>query len=57
MRLAPVVLAYRATPEQAIHYAAESSRTTHGATCLDACKLYAAMILGRARLAHPKRKS
>ena len=46
MRLAPVVLAYRATPEQAIHLAAESSRTTHGAqTCLDACKLYAALIL------------
>jgi ADP-ribosyl-[dinitrogen reductase] hydrolase len=45
-RLAPVVLAYRATPEHAIYYAAESSRTTHGAqTCLDACKLYAAMIL------------
>ena len=45
-RLAPVVLAYRATPEQVIYYAVESSRTTHGAqTCLDACKLYAAMIL------------
>ena len=45
-RLAPAVLAYRATPEQVIYYAVESSRTTHGAqTCLDACKLYAAMIL------------
>ena len=46
MRLAPVVLAYRATFEQAIHYAGESSRTTHGApAAIDACKLYAAMIL------------
>jgi ADP-ribosyl-[dinitrogen reductase] hydrolase len=31
MRLAPVPLAYRANPELAIHYAGESSRTTHGA--------------------------
>jgi ADP-ribosyl-[dinitrogen reductase] hydrolase len=46
MRLAPVVLAFRAKPEQAIHFAAESSRTTHGApVAIDACKLYAAMIL------------
>jgi ADP-ribosyl-[dinitrogen reductase] hydrolase len=46
MRLAPVVLAYRAKPEQALWFAGRSSRTTHGAqSCLDACKLYAAMIL------------
>jgi ADP-ribosyl-[dinitrogen reductase] hydrolase len=46
MRLAPIPLAYRANPEQVLWFAAESSRTTHGAqTCLDACKLYAAMIL------------
>ena len=46
MRLAPVVLAYRAIPEQAVHYAGESSRTTHGAlAAVDACKLFAAMIL------------
>jgi ADP-ribosyl-[dinitrogen reductase] hydrolase len=47
MRLAPVVLAYRASPEQAIHFAAESSRTTHGAPpALDACRFYAALIIG-----------
>jgi ADP-ribosyl-[dinitrogen reductase] hydrolase len=47
MRLAPVVLAYRAGPEQAIHFAAESSRTTHGApAALDACRFYAALIIG-----------
>ena len=46
MRLAPVVLAYRAKPEQALWYAGESSRTTHGAAAaIDACKLYAGMIL------------
>jgi ADP-ribosyl-[dinitrogen reductase] hydrolase len=45
MRLAPVVLAYRATFEHAIHYASETSRTTHGApAAVNACKLYAAMI-------------
>src|SRR6202011_1134225 len=37
MRLAPVPLAFRANIERAIHNAAESSRTTHGApTALDA---------------------
>jgi ADP-ribosylglycohydrolase len=47
MRLAPVPLAYRANPELAIHYAGESSRTTHGApAAVDACKFYAALILG-----------
>jgi ADP-ribosyl-[dinitrogen reductase] hydrolase len=46
MRLAPVPLAYRANPEQALWYAGESSRTTHGAqSALDSCKLYAGMIL------------
>jgi ADP-ribosyl-[dinitrogen reductase] hydrolase len=46
MRLAPIPLAFRAKPEQAIWYAAESSRTTHGApAAIDACKLYTAMIL------------
>jgi ADP-ribosyl-[dinitrogen reductase] hydrolase len=44
MRLAPVVLAYRS--DAAVHYAGQSSRTTHGApAAIDACKLYAAMIL------------
>jgi ADP-ribosyl-[dinitrogen reductase] hydrolase len=47
MRLAPVPMAYRANPELAIHYAGESSRTTHGApAAVDACKFYAALIVG-----------
>jgi ADP-ribosyl-[dinitrogen reductase] hydrolase len=47
MRLAPVPLAYRVSPERAIHYAGESSRTTHGAPAVvDACKFYTALILG-----------
>jgi ADP-ribosylglycohydrolase len=47
MRLAPVPLAYRENLERAIHYAGESSRTTHGApAAVDACKFYTALILG-----------
>jgi ADP-ribosyl-[dinitrogen reductase] hydrolase len=47
MRLAPVVLTYRANPELAVHYAGESSRTTHGAAAaVDACKFYAALVVG-----------
>src|ERR1700731_859646 len=47
MRLVPVPLAYRANPELAIHYAGESSRTTHGApAAVDACRYFAALILG-----------
>jgi ADP-ribosyl-[dinitrogen reductase] hydrolase len=47
MRLAPIPLAYRANPEHAIHYAGESSRTTHGApAAVDACRYFAALILG-----------
>jgi ADP-ribosyl-[dinitrogen reductase] hydrolase len=47
MRLAPIPLAFRGDVEQAIHYAGESSRTTHGAqTCIDACRYYGALILG-----------
>ncbi len=39
-------MAYRNDPIKAIHYAAESSRTTHGATAaIDACKFYATLIL------------
>jgi ADP-ribosylglycohydrolase len=50
MRLAPVALAYRVNPERAMHYAGESSRTTHGApAAVDACKFYAALILGALR--------
>lgn len=40
MRLAPVVMAYYPDQQNIWHYAAESSRTTHGALeCLDACRL------------------
>jgi len=57
MRLAPVVLffhpsgtlrqgrTWRQGFSPAIHYAAESSRTTHGATeCVDACRLMASIL-------------
>jgi ADP-ribosyl-[dinitrogen reductase] hydrolase len=47
IRLAPVPLAYRMYPELAIYYAGGSSRTTHGAAAaVDACRYYAALILG-----------
>lgn len=46
MRLAPVVMFYHADPMAAVHHAAESSRTTHGAPeCLDACRLLATVLL------------
>jgi ADP-ribosyl-[dinitrogen reductase] hydrolase len=46
MRLAPVVLYYARQPEQAIHFAAESSRTTHGtAEAIDACRYFASLML------------
>jgi len=47
MRLAPVPLFFRADPAQAIHYAGESSKTTHALPiCVDACRYYAGLILG-----------
>jgi ADP-ribosylglycohydrolase len=47
MRLAPIPLAYRMSPELALRYAVDGSRTTHGArTCLDACRYYSALIIG-----------
>jgi ADP-ribosyl-[dinitrogen reductase] hydrolase len=47
MRLAPVPMTYRNDPIKAIHYAAESSRTTHGApAAVDACRYYATLIIG-----------
>jgi ADP-ribosyl-[dinitrogen reductase] hydrolase len=46
MRLAPIPMAYRSNMDLAIHFAAESSRTTHGApAAIDACKFYATLIL------------
>jgi ADP-ribosylglycohydrolase len=50
MRLAPVPVYFRNDPERAIAFAAESSRTTHGAeTAVDACRYFAGLILGALR--------
>jgi ADP-ribosylglycohydrolase len=47
MRLAPVPLAFAATPVQAIQRAGDSSRTTHGAPqAVDACRYLAALLVG-----------
>lgn len=46
MRLAPVVLYYYPDQPAAIHYAAESSRTTHAAAeAIDCCNLFAQQLL------------
>lgn len=45
MRLAPIPLFYRHDEAQTLHFAGESSRTTHGAAeCVDACRLMAGML-------------
>ena len=45
MRLAPVPMLYSPRVKQVIHFASESSRTTHGAKeCLDACCYYAVIL-------------
>ncbi|MBD0328939.1 MAG: ADP-ribosylglycohydrolase family protein [Thermoleophilia bacterium] len=47
MRLAPVPLFFGADVEEALARAADSSRTTHGAaTCVDACRYFAALLVG-----------
>lgn len=47
MRLAPVPMFYAYQPADALYYAAESSRTTHGAqAAVDACRYYAGLIVG-----------
>jgi ADP-ribosylglycohydrolase/protein-tyrosine phosphatase len=47
MKLAPVALAYANRPVEAIRYAAESARTTHGAPeAADACRYFAGLIVG-----------
>ncbi len=47
MRLAPVVLYYARQPQAAVQFAADSSRTTHGAPeAVDACRYLATVILG-----------
>ncbi|MHB1296764.1 MAG: ADP-ribosylglycohydrolase family protein [Anaerolineae bacterium] len=50
MRLAPVPLFCATHPEQALVYAADSSRTTHGArAAVDACRYMAALLVGALR--------
>jgi ADP-ribosyl-[dinitrogen reductase] hydrolase len=45
MRLAPVAMFFHPDHQAAVHHAGESSRTTHGAAeCIDACRLFAAML-------------
>lgn len=47
MRLAPVPIFFSHDPAKAIHYSADSSRTTHGAVeAVDACRYFAHLILG-----------
>lgn len=47
MRLAPVALRYAANPVEAVRFAAESSKTTHGARApVDACRYFAALLVG-----------
>lgn len=47
MRLAPIPLLYANDPKLAIAMAADSSRTTHGATAaVDACRYLAGLIVG-----------
>jgi len=50
MRLAPVPLAFFRDAQEAIERAADSSRTTHGASAaVDACRFYAVLIVGALR--------
>jgi ADP-ribosylglycohydrolase len=47
MRLAPVPMFYAKDPPQALYYAAQSSRTTHGAQAsVDACQYFAGLLVG-----------
>ncbi len=47
MRVAPVPLLFARDPETAIERAADSSRTTHGATeAVDACRYFGSLIVG-----------
>lgn len=50
MRLAPVPLYFAADAEKAVHWSAQSSKTTHGAVaCLDACRYFGGLIVGALR--------
>ena len=54
MRLAPIPMFYFPDEQATDKYAAESSRTTHGAReCIDACRLFA-QLLTRALAGRPK---
>jgi ADP-ribosyl-[dinitrogen reductase] hydrolase len=54
MKLAPVVLAYASRPEDAVRFAAESARTTHGAVeAADASKWFARLLLAALAGADP----
>ena len=45
MRLAPIPIFYFPDLQKITHFAAESSRTTHGTTeCLEACQLFSEML-------------
>ena len=47
MRLAPIALAYASRPLDALRYAAESARTTHGSPeAADACRYFAGLLIG-----------
>lgn len=47
MRLAPVVMFFETDPAKAIHFAAESSKTTHGSPiAIDACRYFAGLLIG-----------
>jgi ADP-ribosyl-[dinitrogen reductase] hydrolase len=50
MRLAPIPLYFASDPKQAIHYAGESSRTTHATkAAVDACRYFAGLLVGALR--------
>src|SRR4051794_3797895 len=62
MKLAPVVLAYAPRPADAVRFAGESARTTHGAPeAVDACRYFAGLLLealdGRPREVVLRRRS
>jgi len=47
MRLAQVPRFFASNPKQAIHYSAESSRTTHGTkAAVNACRYFAGLLVG-----------
>jgi ADP-ribosyl-[dinitrogen reductase] hydrolase len=47
MRVAPVALAFASDARAAVHYAGESSRTTHGARdSVDACRYFVGLLWG-----------